>query len=79
MEFYNIGKEIKKLRKENNLTQIELAQKVNITRQTLSKLENGLITRISLQVFLKILDILNYEIEITEKKPFYYFDIEQLD
>jgi len=79
MEFYNIGKEIKKLRKENNLTQIELAQKVNITRQTLSKLENGLITRISLQVFLKILDILNYEIDITEKKPFYYFDIEQLD
>jgi transcriptional regulator with XRE-family HTH domain len=79
MEFYNIGKEIKKLRKENNLTQIELAQKVNITRQTLSKLENGLITRISLQVFLKILDILNYEIIITEKKPFYYFDIEQLD
>ncbi len=78
MEFYNIGKTIKELRKENNLTQEELARKVNITRQTLSKLENGMIGQVSLMTFLKILDILNYEIEITEKKPFYYFDAEQL-
>jgi len=78
MEFYNIGKTIKELRKENNLTQEELARKVNITRQTLSKLENGMTGRVSLMTFLKILDILNYEIEITEKKPFYYFDAEQL-
>jgi len=77
MEFYNIGKTIKELRKENNFTQEELAEKVNITRQTLSKLENGMIGRVSLMTFLKILNLLNYEIEITEKKPFYYFDAEQ--
>jgi len=78
MEFYNVGKKIKELRKEQNLTQEELSKKVGITRQTLSKLENGFIHKVSLQTFLKIIDILNYEMEITEKKPFYYFDVNQL-
>ncbi len=74
MYFYNIGKITKKYRKANNLTQQELASQVGITRQTLSKLEKGKIPKISLATFIKILNTLNLELEIAEKKPFYYFD-----
>ena len=78
MQFYDIGSTVKAYRKSNNLTQQELAQKVGITRQTLSKLEQGEIAKISLGVFVKILDALNLELEIGEKKPFYYFDVNEI-
>jgi len=78
MEFYEMGETIKSLRKEKKLTQTKLAQKVGITRQTLSKLEKGEIDKVSLQVFIRILDAIDYELEISEKKPFYYFDVDSL-
>jgi len=74
MEFYNIATRIKEIRKAKKLTQTEVAQKVGITRQTLAKLEKGEIGKVSLLAFIKILDVLEYELEIEEKKPFYYFD-----
>ena len=74
MQFFNIGSTIKEYRKTNSLTQQELASQVGITRQTLSKLEKGEIPKISLATFIKILNTLDLELEITEKKPFYYFD-----
>ncbi len=37
----NIGKNIKRLRKQNNLTQDELAEKLFVTRQTVSYWETG--------------------------------------
>ncbi len=74
MEFYEIGQQIKEMRKEKKLSQGELAERVGITRQTLSKLEKGQIGKISLQVFIKILDGLNQELHLEDKKPFYYFD-----
>jgi len=74
MQFFNIGSKIKEYRKNKNLTQQELAQEVGITRQTLSKLEKGEISKISLGTFIKILEALDLELEIIEKRPFYYFD-----
>ncbi len=74
MEFYEIALSLKKVRKEKKLTQSTLADKVGITRQTLSKLENGSIDKVSLQLFMKILEGLDLEMDISEKKPFYYFD-----
>jgi transcriptional regulator with XRE-family HTH domain len=74
MEFYEIAKSIKDSRKEKKITQSELAKQVGITRQTLSKLEKGSIDKVSLQLFIKILEGLDLEIDILEKKPFYYFD-----
>ena len=35
----NIGSKISELRKKNNMTQEELAEKLNVTRQTISKWE----------------------------------------
>jgi transcriptional regulator with XRE-family HTH domain len=78
MEFYKVGIKIKELRKEKKITQEELSKKVGITRQTLSKLESGQIHKVSLQAFLKILDLLDYEMDISPIKPFYYFDVNQL-
>ena len=75
MEFYKIGSTIKELRKAKKLTQEQVAKSCGITRQTLSKLEKGEIDKISIQVFVRLLDTLNYELEIVEKKPFYYFDV----
>ena len=74
MEFYEIADKIKNIRKEKKLSQSTLAEKVGISRQTLSKLENGEIGKISLQVFIKVLDVLDQEMQIEEEKPFYYFD-----
>jgi len=78
MEFYKIGEKIKELRKAKGLTQEQLASNCGTTRQTLSKLEKGEIDKISLQLFIKILEVLEYELEIEEKKPFYYFDASKL-
>ena len=74
MEFYEIAEKIKSIRKEKKISQSQLAEKVGVSRQTLSKLENGEIGKISLQVFMKVLDALEQEMHIEEKKPFYYFD-----
>jgi transcriptional regulator with XRE-family HTH domain len=78
VEFYKIGQEITKLRKEQKLTQEQLAKNTGTSRQTISKLERGNIDKISLQLFVKILDSLNYELEISMKKPFFYFDVNAL-
>jgi len=74
MEFYETGQQIKDIRKEKKLSQSTLAGKVGITRQTLSKLEKGDIAKTSLLVFIKILEALDQELHIEDKKPFYYFD-----
>jgi len=78
MEFYKIGERIKEIRKSKKITQAQLAQKVGITRQTLAKLEKGEIAKVSLLAFIKILDVLEYEVEIEEKKPFYYFNVDEV-
>jgi len=78
MEFYEIAQRIKELRKSKKMTQQELSQKVGISRQTLAKLEKGEISKVSLLVFIKILDVLEYEIKLEEKKPFYYFDVDEV-
>ena len=42
MDPEKIGKFIKKIRKQNNLTQSDLANKYNVTYQAVSKWENGI-------------------------------------
>lgn len=41
-----IGERIRKLREENGMSQTELAEKINTTKQNLYKYENGIITNI---------------------------------
>ena len=37
----SVGENIKNIRKKNNITQEELAEKLNVTRQAVSNWENG--------------------------------------
>ncbi len=70
MNLLEIGKTIKKLRKERGYSQEELAKMANISRPTLSKLENGLLAKVSLATFLNILRILGHDIQIVPFNPF---------
>ena len=70
MNLLELGKTIKRLRKEQNMTQEDLAKKANISRATLSKLENGYIANISIVTLNDILNHLNYELDIKPINPF---------
>ena len=54
-----IGERIKSLRKEQSLTQTELANKVGTTKQNIYKYENGIITNIPSDRLLAISNALN--------------------
>ncbi len=57
-----IGKIIQKLRKEKNLTQDELAEKIDISTNYLSKVERGL-SVLNTESFLKIAEVLSFTLE----------------
>ncbi len=50
------------------MTQQELADKADISRATLSKLENGYVSKISIATLENILSILGYTLTIEAKK-----------
>ena len=73
MEQDKFGKFIKEIRKKNNLTQKQLADKYNVTYQAVSKWENGknmpdtsLIKQMSKDFNISLEDM--FEGNITEKK-----------
>ena len=65
-----LGSKIKDLRKEKNISQETLAKTVGISRNTLSKLENGYIANISIVTLDKVLNALAYQIDIKPVNPF---------
>ena len=65
-----LGNRVKTLRKERNISQENLAKTVGISRNTLSKLENGYIANISIVTLEKILNALGYQIDIKPINPF---------
>ena len=65
-----LGKTIKSVRQQKGLSQEILAQEANISRATLSKLENGYIANISIITVNQILSLLGYEIDIKPINPF---------
>lgn len=70
MNLSNLGKKIKTLRKENNLSQEKLAKEVGLSRATLSKLENGYLANVSISTLDNVLSVLGYELELVVKNPF---------
>ena len=71
----NKGERIRRLRIEKRITQIELAEKLNTTKQTISKYEKGIVTNIPsdrIEALARILEttpeyILGWDMEKTEK------------
>jgi transcriptional regulator with XRE-family HTH domain len=70
LNLLELGDTVKKLRKERGLTQEMLAQKANISRATLSKLENGNIAQVSIVTLNDILNHLGYELDLKVLNPF---------
>jgi len=68
MKLQNIGNKIKQLRKQNSITQENLANLAGISRVTLGKLERGQMGAVSVTTLDIILNALGYEMEIIEKK-----------
>lgn len=62
----SISKSIIKYRKENNLTQKELAKKIGTNQQAISRLENLLINP-SLDFLIKSFDKIGYELKVVKK------------
>ncbi len=70
MNLLELGNSIKRLRKEKKITQVNLAKQIDISRTTLSKLENGYISQISIVVLNDVLNHLGYELDIKLLNPF---------
>ena len=70
MNLLELGSTVKKLRKERGLTQENLAQQADISRATLSKLENGHIAQVSIVTLNDILNHLGYELDVKVLNPF---------
>lgn len=58
----DIGKIIQKLRKDKNLTQEELAEKIDLSTNYLSKVERGL-SVLNVEAFLKMADVLDFTLD----------------
>jgi len=70
LNLLELGETVKRLRKESGLTQEELAKKADISRATLSKLENGYIAQVSIVTLNDILNHLHYTLDIKPTNPF---------
>jgi transcriptional regulator with XRE-family HTH domain len=59
MNFSNIGERLKYLRTNHKLTQEEVGERINVSKQTLYKYENGIITNIPSDKIELLADIYN--------------------
>lgn len=62
LDYHLIARRIKTARKNNNITQAELAERIGISTNAIAKLESNLMTA-SLQTLINISNELNIEIE----------------
>lgn len=62
MKNSEVGFKIKKLREEKNLSQLELANILNISQSKLSKIENGRVEKIEHSLIIKFCNF--FEIEV---------------
>ena len=72
----SIGERISQLRQENNLSQLQLAETLGISRQAISKWENDQTAPDTINL-IRLSDVLNTEVEYlaTGKKPVYTYPV----
>lgn len=61
LDYEKIAKKIKLARKAANLTQAELAERIDVSTNAIAKLENNLMT-VSLQTLINIVNVLNLDL-----------------
>ena len=74
MNFKEFGNKIAILRKQQNITQNQLATNLEISRATLSSFENGKSVDIGFKKVLQIVDYLEYQLDIKKSSPFPTFE-----
>jgi len=67
MTLCDIGNEIKKMRKQKNMTQAMLCKTAGLSRPTLSKIEQGEFGNVSVRALDRILSALGYELSLQPK------------
>ena len=67
MNLIDLGQKIKELRKSKNISQAQLEDYSNITKRTISKIENGFIEEVGIKKVETLLDLLGYEFNIRLK------------
>ncbi len=70
MDLEELENKIKILRKERGYTQEAFAKLIGISRETLSKIENGTFSKVSVVVLENALSTLGYIMSIERKNPF---------
>jgi len=70
MDNIEIGKLIRKERKERKMTQKELAKKAGLSRATIINIEKGRFGSLSFASILSVLRIVGYDINIEKFNPF---------
>ena len=66
MNSITLGEQIKKIRKSKKWTQSDLGDKVGMTHQEISRIENGL-NNIGIDTLSEVADALGYEIKLVER------------
>lgn len=74
MDFQEFAKELQRLRKEQKISQQELAEDIGISRATLSSFENARCSDIGVKKVMQIADYLGYELSLRVKSPFPTFE-----
>ena len=69
MNLLEVGSFIKEQRKNRQMSQLELAEKVGVSRSTVIRLENGSIDELGLRKLIAICTHLGLTIDITPIKP----------
>ena len=67
MTLQELGFEIKKLRKEKKRTHDDMEQYSNITKRTISKIENGFVDEVGIKKVEILLDLLGVEFSLRPK------------
>lgn len=67
MTLEQLGNEVTKLRKEKDFSQDDIEKFSNITKRTISKIENGFIDEVGIKKVEMILNLLDYELSIRPK------------
>ncbi|HEY3756779.1 MAG TPA: helix-turn-helix transcriptional regulator [Opitutaceae bacterium] len=69
MNFASTGEFIRAARKQAKLTQAELAQRLRMSRATLSRIENGTIEELGIRKFAQLCDRLGLELAVRPRRP----------
>ncbi|APC91108.1 MULTISPECIES: helix-turn-helix domain-containing protein [Francisella] len=74
MDIIQIGQEIANIRKSKKISQQKMSDDINISRTTISNIENGSVTDVGIKKIIRIIDYLGYEISFKEKSLFPVFE-----